>query len=173
MAPIPSNPKDSNLCLKCGQPGHMAVECPNVEQNINFNNKYFKCGSMTGHFARDCPNPENVKCHKCGKPGHLVRDCPLNGSNNDMYMSSLSCHKCEKGHLARECPNANVHQSSIQKQSQVQESNIQNESELKCYNCGQKGHTSKNCPKEIKMQCYICGQAGQKSFNCPSKKKGH
>ena len=132
MAPIPLNPKDSTICLKCGKSGHMAVECPIGHNQINYNDKCFKCG-MTGHFARDCKNQE-LKCHKCGITVHLVKDCPLlhnsgNENQNDMYMSSIACHKCgQKGHMARDCQNND--KSNIQKQSQIHNSSIQNERSL-------------------------------------------
>ena len=34
-----------------------------------------------------------------------------------------------------------------------------------CYNCNQKGHSSRNCPLPIK--CHKCGQNGHISPNCP------
>ena len=42
-----------------------------------------------------------------------------------------------------------------------------------CYNCGEEGHMSKNCPKKKAktMKCYNCGEEGHSSKDCPQPKK--
>ncbi|XP_073811783.1 uncharacterized protein [Musca autumnalis] len=42
--------------------------------------------------------------------------------------------------------------------------------EMKCYNCGAKGHTSKKCPNAGKgLKCFNCNNYGHISKDCPSK----
>jgi hypothetical protein len=49
-------------CLKCGQPGHWARDCPNTQA----------AGSREG--------PLLGNCHACGEPGHWASACPQRGS---------------------------------------------------------------------------------------------
>ena len=48
-------------------------------------------------------------------------------------------------------------------------------SNLRCGNCGAKGHLPKNCRKEYtpldKRNCFECGQPGHQAANCPAKDK--
>lgn len=38
-----------------------------------------------------------------------------------------------------------------------------------CYNCGQEGHISLNCPNSKKNGCYTCRVVNHQARNCPKK----
>lgn len=43
-------------------------------------------------------------------------------------------------------------------------------SEMACYNCNEKGHMSRECPKPRKLHCYLCKKEGVKSTECDCSK---
>jgi len=87
--------KDFRTCHSCNKEGHLAIECPNVENNL----ESLVCHSCnrTGHIAKRCPEKEDVQCNFCNQIGHFARSCP--------NAHEARCHCCGKsGHLARSCP---------------------------------------------------------------------
>ncbi|KZV87348.1 hypothetical protein EXIGLDRAFT_203955 [Exidia glandulosa HHB12029] len=79
-------------CLRCGQRGHYADDCPSSEIVC------FNC-SGTGHRSNECPNPRktrdmsDVKCYNCDKDGHISRDCPEPRRERDR-VDNRTCFRC-------------------------------------------------------------------------------
>ena len=43
----------------------------------------------------------------------------------------------------------------------------------RCFNCAEKGHLSKECPKPQSLMCYNCQENGHKTKSCPAGKYCH
>lgn len=50
-------------CLRCGQEGHLAENCPTLERNRR-------------KATKEDKRARHVKCFHCGKMGHFSKDCP-------------------------------------------------------------------------------------------------
>lgn len=70
-----------------------------------------------------------------------------NNSENSHSKKKQACGKCGKNHSGECMWGKNV-----------------------CYNCGQEGHLSPNCPKPKKGGCFACGGMGHRVKTCPKKK---
>lgn len=90
-------------CYNCGEPGHIARNCPAMRNTNNGNNgggrSCYTCGEE-GHLSRDCPHggsKDRVQCYRCRGFGHLSRDCTQAGDGP-------MCYKCKGyGHIASQC----------------------------------------------------------------------
>lgn len=80
------------MCEKCGNFGHIAVNCP-----VRVVCEY--CGNP-GHYSTNCPKwiCENVTCYRCGKKGHYAPQC-----YNSKEEKKVKCYKCGGAHYANEC----------------------------------------------------------------------
>ena len=65
--------------------------------------------------------------------------------------SQMVCHKCkQKGHKARNCPEAGVSAASLTPKTEKLKRDLK---DVICYTCQQKGHYSANCPSKPNLLC--------------------
>lgn len=120
-------------CRLCGEHGHNARTCPNLEEEPK------KAANADGGSSDKVEIEIPVvtyKCGKCGEHGHNARTCvgkkPKKEAAGKMAPKKAEkeerktyvCALCnESGHNARTCPN-----------------------HYTCGNCGKKGHNARTCP---------------------------
>ena len=65
-------------CFKCSQFGHVARDCPEVQQQQFHGNSYGGSSSRNGGGNNSYGggrDRDQRTCHKCNRPGHIARDC--------------------------------------------------------------------------------------------------
>lgn len=55
------------------QPGSSAPRIPSGE-NVSNSRVCYRCNN-SGHLAKNCPVPREVKCYQCGEVGHISKNC--------------------------------------------------------------------------------------------------
>ncbi|KAK3069636.1 hypothetical protein LTR53_011880 [Teratosphaeriaceae sp. CCFEE 6253] len=89
-------------CRNCGNPEHIAKECP---EELNMDNVECKECLQAGHFAKDCPSKPAPPCFNCGEVGHKKSECTAPRRKTDW--SKVECTVChEMGHSKFRCPQA-------------------------------------------------------------------
>ncbi|KIW00053.1 uncharacterized protein PV09_08400 [Verruconis gallopava] len=135
----------SDICFKCGNPGHFAIVC----------------------------NEKNLICFFCKNPGHMRRDCPiwwekLRDTGYYPRYGQLSCHNYYGQHFGTNiadasvmnnhgptgCPNTK-HQGGMQHYNGTSFGHVSNAypaipylHEVRCLKCNERGHEHGSCPLE-------------------------
>ncbi len=136
--------------------------------------KCFNC-QETGHSSKDCQNPkkerEPMKCFNCQETGHGSRDCPNPKKEREGGFTRRSDQDGEKsGGFSF---NRNNDDSSERRGFGSGAGGERGP--MKCFNCQETGHSSKDCqnPKKERepMKCFNCQETGHGSRDCPNPKK--
>ncbi|KAK3227114.1 hypothetical protein Dsin_006976 [Dipteronia sinensis] len=101
------NNLSSNICLRCGDPGHDMFSC-RVDYPAD-DLKAIQC-YVCKNFGHLCcvyfPNKgqKQVSCYNCGESGHMGSECINSCRVPWDTESSIVCYKCGKeGHYSRRC----------------------------------------------------------------------
>ena len=106
------------------------VECRKCNTSKSVHSRFNDSSDCfeVGHFSKDCPNAEAMKCRNCGEEGHISKEC-----DKPRDPSTMTCHNCDKkGHMSKECPKPRDY------------------SRVKCSECGES-----MAPKNFASKAYI------------------
>ncbi|WVQ73136.1 hypothetical protein IAR50_002700 [Cryptococcus sp. DSM 104548] len=162
MFGAPAIPGSRQGCFKCGNLGHVAVNCQ-APARLCYNCR------EPGHESTACPKPRSTdgrQCYACGGVGHVKTQCvsafrgvrggrggfgprggfagrgafgggfgarPRPTTNPDG--SPITCYRCKgENHLARDCLAPVPEASTLANKT--------------CYTCQETGHIARDCPKQ-------------------------
>lgn len=120
-------------------------------------NKCYKCQG-TGHWARDCPNPQAgaTTAAGCGGGGRFAGGdghgggyaSARGGGGGNNSSSTSTCYKCQgTGHWARDCPNAPGGGGGTGGYGNSRGGSAgSGGGKGECFKCGQPGHWASQCP---------------------------
>ncbi|GJU95834.1 integrase, catalytic region, zinc finger, CCHC-type containing protein [Tanacetum coccineum] len=93
-------------------------------------------------------NVTNVQCYNCNEKGHYARNCPKprvwdsNNVRNDGRIVRRSYNVQEET-----AKGSNVQKETENVQKTLRTYSFGNVTNVQCYNCNEKGHYARNCPK--------------------------
>ncbi|XP_074651237.1 uncharacterized protein LOC141905999 [Tubulanus polymorphus] len=121
---------ESRGCTMCGGSDHTKFCCPKYPGFVE-NRPYCAYCRMSGHVITDC---RTKPCRYCNLVGHSDRACK----------TPLYCQNCKiAGHTTARCyANRPSHHTQNNKPP------YNNSGAVRCYNCHNLGHISRNCPQK-------------------------
>jgi cellular nucleic acid-binding protein len=137
-------------------------------------NECFNCGE-SGHIYKTCPKEkgyEKKTCYICHQLGHTSKFCPTSPSQNSFPHPQMPRNNYSNYGAAFSAypPNLNYPyyaQPPLPSTDPYSGPSFATPIFGKdCYNCGQMGHVSKDCPTG--SSCYKCGQHGHVLKDCTS-----
>jgi cellular nucleic acid-binding protein len=136
-------------------------------------NECFNCGE-TGHIYKTCPKEkayEKKTCYICNQRGHTSKFCPTPNQQNNFPQMPRNNYSNYSAAFSAYPPNLNYPyygQPPLPTSSDpyCAPSFATPVFGKDCYNCGQMGHVSKDCPSG--SSCYKCGQQGHVLKDCTS-----
>lgn len=155
----------SRNCFTCGDPGHLAKNCPKaVGKKIN----------------------EDVSCYLCGEKGHKKRDCPLQERKDRRARQNDRMHDGENGTVNQTVSRQHREGERIETRNQQEDKQQETENgqgggagrykerggvsthqEDRQQRGGRGREATQTRPTGKDISCFLCGEKGHKKRDCP------
>jgi cellular nucleic acid-binding protein len=133
---------------------HFVVTSSSSKAEVAETRSCRNCGEL-GHIAKACTmpkKPDTRDCRVCGEVGHIARNCPSKPQTEPQAETTTADGGGGGGGKKKSRRNGGL-------------------ASKRCFNCGQNGHLSADCPVPAgNTACYLCQQASPSAFSrCPGK----